>query len=277
MLKKIFCATALVAALIVCQAVAQDITQAPKPAISDYVRVQGAAPSSVRVPFAQTPGIAAPPANCSPCLFYGGDIDPGAAGANGLASETDLIVFGDPYGAAVFSPFVIGKHFKHQPGHGKHWSVTGLFANTLSIFGTLDPATCFWSINTGVAEGSGGTVVASGTDACTSTPTGRSAFGLTEFTVQVSGLTTIPLLGKGTYWMAVVPNCTNVNDGNCVDRFFESDAQTGLNAFGTPELVDQSFFDSSFFGFVFGNTTGVCGAGNGCDKFSDGVIGTVVH
>ncbi len=254
-------------------------SQAPKPAISDYVRVQGAAPGSQHVPFAQSPAVATPPANCSPCLFYGGDFDPNSAGANGLANENDLIVFpvgGNPYGAAVYAPFVVGKRVKGQVGHGKHWNVTGLFTNNLSVFGTLDPAQCFWSINTGVMAGSGGTVIASGEAACTSTPTGRSGFGLTEFTAQVSGLTGIPPLAAGQYWMIVVPECTNAGDGNCVDRFFESDAESGLNAFGTPEPVDMSFFDSNFFGFVFGPATSVCGSGNGCDKFSAGVIGTRV-
>lgn len=264
---KIFWAFVVVAALITCAA-AQDIRyQKAKPAISNYVRLNNHI-FQPRVGVSSPP----PPSYCSPCLFYGGDLDLSAGGQNGLASETDLIIPGSPYGAAVYSPFTVPK--KGVKGKAD-WSVVGLFANSLTFNGVLDPPTCFWTINSGVSAGSGGTVVATGTDSCASTPTGRSDFGLTEFTINIAAVTGGPTLEEpSTYWEAVVPQCTNASDFNCFTRFFESDAETGLNAFGPPEPVDDSFFDSAFFGASFQPTTTTCGAGNGCDAFSAGVDGT---
>jgi hypothetical protein len=166
----------------------------------------------------------------------------------------------------------------------KGWEVTGLFTNNLSYYGVLDQApttpkaAAFYSINEDVTEGSGGTVVASGTAAATSIPTGRSFFTLTEYTVQVTGLS-IPL-AEGSYWMAVVPICTNSADTDCDGPFFLSDVEyinvTPTNAYGPAEPVDASYFDSLYFGYSFFPTNGPTGAcmGVGCDAFSAGVLGS---
>ena len=87
---------------------------------------------------------------------------------NGLANENDAIVGGSPYGAATFQNF--------------NWAggtVTGLATNNLS---GLNPTTAYWEIRSGVSEGNGGTLVASGTGATTNQATGRSDFGFNEYT-----------------------------------------------------------------------------------------------
>jgi hypothetical protein len=170
------------------------------------------------------------------------------------------LVPGTPYGAAVWVPFTVPA--------GETWDVTGLFTNDLSTYGVLDQGTeptsvAFWSINEEVFAGNGGTVVDSGTSPATSTPTGRAAFGLTEYTVQVKGLSIT--LTPGTYWMSVVPICTNAADPYCDGVFFfESDVEyintTPTNAFGPAEPVDASYFDSPFFGLSFNPTYGPVGA-----------------
>ena len=249
----------------------------PKPAISDYGPF-------TKINFSKTntkPAIAGKCGNPSePCLFYGGDFvfDPFYPPnlANGLANETTLNVPGTPYGAATWVPFTVPA--------GTGWTVTGLFTNNQSTYGVLDQypttptAAAFWSINQGVSPGNAGTVIASGTSAATSRPTGRAAFGLNEYTVQVTGLNFV--LAPGKYWMAVVPLCTNPNDAYCQGVFFESDVEyinvKPAHAEGPPEPVDQSFFDSPVFGVTFTQTnsgTGACG-GSGCDAFSAGVLGT---
>ena len=213
------------------------------------------------------------------CLFYGGDflfnpLYPPSL-ANGLSNENNLLVGGTPYGAATWVPFTVPE--------GQTWKVTGLFTNNLSEYGVLDQAplvpeaAAYWSINEGVEPGVAGTVVASGISPATSTPTGRGAFALNEYTVQVTGLSFD--LTAGTYWLIVVPLCTNTADPYCGGVFFLSDVEylnvTPTNAFGPPEPTDAAFFDSPFFGLSFNPTNGPLGAcaGSGCDAFSAGVLG----
>jgi len=211
------------------------------------------------------------------CLFYGGDFLYDAVYpfiANALANETTVEVPGSPYGAATWVPFTVPA--------GETWYVTGLFTNNLASYGVLDQGTeptsvAYWSINEGLYPGNGGTVVDSGTSPATSTPTGRAAFGQTEFTVQVTGLRIT--LTAGSYWMAVVPICTNTANPYCDGVFFLSDVEyintTPTNAFGPAETVDASLFDAPYFGLSFDPANGPLGAcaAEGCDAFSAGVIG----
>lgn len=216
-----------------------------------------------------------------PCLFYGGDFntDPLLSPflPNGLSNENDLVNSGTPYAAAVWVPFTVPA--------GKGWKVSALFANNLSSFGVLDQtpntpaAAAYYAVSSGVSSGNPGTLIDAGIAAATSTPTGRSAFGLTEYTIEVTGLNFE--LAPGTYWMAVVPQCTNSANPQCHGRFFLSDVEY-VNALpngnGPPEPEDQSFFDSSLFFAAFEPTYGPAGAcfGEGCDAYSAGVIGTEI-
>jgi len=189
-------------------------------------------------------------------LFYGGDFDPNNPNANGLANENDAIVGGNPYGAATYQNFIIPA--------GQTWNVTGLFTNNLS---QLTPTSGYWEIRSGVSEGNGGTLIASGTGAVTNTPTGRSGFGYTEYHNQVA---VDPLLNCGpnnpcVYYIAVVPDCPQ-----CGGRSFNSNT-FGENSIGQ-ENINEQFFNSSFFGanFTNANNEGVF------QSFSAGVIGTIV-
>ena len=122
--------------------------------------------------------------------------------------------------------------------------------------------------------------MASGISAATSTPTGRAAFNLREYTVQVTGLTFD--LTPGSYWMIVVPLCANTGDPFCTGTWFQSDVEyinvKPRNAFGPPEPIDASFFDSPFFAMTFFPANSPVGAclGSGCDAFSPGVLGQKV-
>ena len=164
------------------------------------------------------------------CAFYGGDLNLGDPNQNGLANENDAIVGGSPYGAAVYQNF--------NWGGG---SVTGLATNNLS---GLNPTTAYWEIRSGVSEGNGGTLIASGTAATSNQATGRSDFGFNEYTNFVSVNVS---LGAGQYWMAVVPN----DPGNA-NRSFNSDTD-GTNSIGS-QTSNQQFFNSAFFGANFTNT-----------------------
>jgi hypothetical protein len=108
----------------------------------------------------------------------------------------------------------------------------------------------------------------SGTNGATVTATGRSGFGLIEYTVQVSGLSLLLPTGT-TYWLSVQPIGNN-------SQISYNSSTVGLNCVGTPcGNNDNAFFNSASFGFNFHTTTDPqFGPGN--IDFSDGVIGTVV-
>ena len=281
MLKTALCSIALAAAVILIAqpAAAQNYKQTPPMrTIQDY----GPFTSSSVEKNTATPATKSAGGQCGnpagSCLFYGGDFlnDPLYPPflPNGLANENDLLIPGTPYGAATWVPFTVPA--------GQTWDVTGLFTNNFSSYGVLDQgaeptAVAFWSINEEVFAGSAGTVVDSGTSPATSTATGRSSFGLNEYTVQVTGLSIT--LTAGTYWLSVVPICTNTADPYCDGVFFLSDVEylntTPTNAYGPAEPVDSAFFDSPAFGLSFDPTAGSVGAcgGEGCDAFSAGVLG----
>ena len=177
-------------------------------------------------------------------LFYGGNFNPNDPNANGLANENDAIVNGNPYGAAVYQNFIIGSN--HQ------WQVTDLFTNELT---GQNPTTAYWEIRSGISEGNGGTLIASGTapDNLIGNPNG---------TVMNKVAVNVPL-GTGTYWFAVVPQAPNdPSRGFSANTF-------GQGSIGN-QMLDQQYWNSPFFGanFTNANNEGVF------PSFSKGVIGT---
>lgn len=188
--------------------------------------------------------------------FYGGDFDNNNALAHGLANETDGTVSGSPYGAATFQNFVVS---------GNSINVTGLFTN--NIMDITPPATAYWEIRSGVSEGNGGTLIASGDGADMLTATGRERNGRLEYTNLVNGLGVS--LTPGTYWFAVVPESPN----DPVGRSFNTNSLEGLNTVGT-QISNEQYFDSAFFGFNFTNAnTQIADA---FPTFSSGVYADVV-
>ena len=194
----------------------------------------------------------APPAACNPCLYYSGDFNPNDADANALANEQDAIVSN----SQIYKPVT----------PDQSWLVTGLLENTLS---QLTPTSAVWEIRTGVSEGNGGTVYASGSGTPTQTATGRSGFGFTEYTDFVTVSPSVLLHAGVTYWINVTPVCLV-----CVGRAFESNALpagSAANRVGPPDVLNQSFWNSSFFGENFTNANN----GGVFPLFSFGVKGTL--
>jgi hypothetical protein len=252
--------TALIAALIP-MAMAQDGRSVPA-SLGEMMQSHGNPPvMSPQWKPASHPTI---PSYCKPCLYYTGDFNSSNSNANGLANEADLIVPDSHIYTAI--PFY----------HPNGASVTGLFVNSLDTVGVEDPAMDPWDIRTGVSSGNGGTSAASGTAKSTDTPTGRSGFGLTEYTHLVK-FKAVTLTKKGKYWTNVTPQCTNANDSNCGSaRYFESDEEDDpnpINHVGTcKNILGDSFWNSTSFGENW-VLTGPSVCGIGCDEFSTGVLG----
>jgi len=194
---------------------------------------------------------ACPMINGQTCLFYGGDFDPNDPNANGLTNETDSYVNGDPYGSAIYQNFV----------YDGNSPITGLFTNNFIASNSI-PKNGYWEIRSGVSEGNGGTLVASGTNPLINAPTGLNAFG---YPIYTNAVTFSPLvLNAGTYWLAVVPECNPTCGGN--SRSFNANT-FGLNSIGT-QINDEQFLNSSDFGanFTNANNEGVF------QTFSSGVL-----
>jgi len=214
------------------------------------------------------------PGYCNPCLFYGGDFDPSSPAADTFANE-NIIPGNFQTLSQIYSPFVVPQ--------GQTWNVTGLLINTISYPTGLDPVATPWEIRTGIpiGGGNGGTLVASGTNNATMTPTGRSLNGVPEYTVVVTWNTPV-VLQPGTYWENVTPQCTNSNNPQCTAQgftgFLESDMETmyGFNGYGPAEPWQDSFWNAPVFGLFWANTYQVhLQRGEpGGDAFSAGVIGT---
>jgi hypothetical protein len=255
MTNKMFWSTALMAVLVAClslsaaaQQVYRGIAQAGAPAVGT-----------------EEPCIA------DTCVFYSGDFDAAGQNPNGLWNNTST---GFGITGTVYVPFTVPKKFKGAKGK-TDWNVQGLFVNEQMDIGSASTAS--WSIVQGVASGgnpNGGQVktICSGTGTPTLTATGRSAFGLLEYTILVTGIS-CPTLEAGTYWMTLVPTVPSLA--------YLSDVEdsTPANAEGPGiSVIDDSFFYSPSFGFNSFTPTAptVCG-GIGCDNFSVGVIGTATH
>jgi hypothetical protein len=207
-------------------------------------------------------GVSVPPPSCNPCLFYGGDLNPSDANADGFSDENTLLIDGSSTYGAVTIPA------------GANASVTGILVNVLAT-AAFDPFTATYDIRQGVSEGSGGSEVSSGSGSVAVAATGRNAFGYQEYTVTVtfSSVTLVP----GEYWFNVTPQCTNTLDGSCsVFRQFASNTTQETNAVnGAWQPDGEIFWNSVYFAETWANW---CDSSIGlnseqCDWLSFGLVG----
>ncbi len=204
-----------------------------------------------------------PPSYCHPCLFYGGDLDPSNPNSGALLDEDT-----SEQQATTYVPFYVP--------NGQVWTVTGLFSNVLSNSEYIIPEQIEWSISTGMSAGDSGTLLASGTAHASWTLTGRSLYGMPEYTA-LGKLTpeTAVTLTTGVYWMTAVPVCTQFGNGHCIAAtYLLSDVEDvpAPNHKGI-QPNDDSFFNAPpqySYSPAWG-PSGACGAG--CDRFSAGLLG----
>jgi len=227
---KIFLLTAALAAILTLPAAAQK-----KPPISQHLA--GSLEAS-QLGFSGTP-----PALCSPCLFYGGDLNPADLNAAGTSNENTLLILG---GSSTYAPYTVPS--------GATEKITGILFN-IQASANFDPNTASYDIRTGIAPGYGGTSLASGSAAPQVQPTGRALLGFTEYTVYV--LLPAPLtLTSGEYWFNLTPACTDgATDGSCyVGRFFFSNTTQNTNSIvGAAQPEESMYLNSAFYGISWTN------------------------
>lgn len=267
MVKKVLCSLALVAALslVSLTASAQDIrATGPAAAVSERVIVPPS-PGEWIAPLLVPQHGTTQPTRCSPCLWYGGDLNPSSSAAQGFANENTVLVSTTTTFAAFRVPA------------GQDWAATGAIVNVLSNNGgVLDPKQAVWAFTKGISNGNAGTTIATGTASAAVSATGRTAFGLTEYTVAVQ-FPKVALMGQGpagsAYWVSVVPQCTNTGDSSCTSaEFFLSDTDL-TNQFGPADPNFAGFFNSAHFS---DNYAPLCTVNSlGCEWSSAGVLGTV--
>jgi hypothetical protein len=206
-----------------------------------------------------------PPPLCSPCLMYGGDLNPTDPNAAGLSDEDTLLIPGSSTYAAYTVPAGITA------------GVTGILVNVQASV-NFDPQSASYDIRTGVSEGDGGTSIASGTGGILVAATGRNFIGLNEFTVFLHLPATV-FLSEGEYWINITPQCTNgATDGSCYEgRIFVSNTTQDTNGvFAGAQPTGSAYLNSSYFGFTWANW---CDSSLGLNSFqcravSYGLTGT---
>jgi hypothetical protein len=208
-----------------------------------------------------------PPGLCSPCLFYGGDLNVTDTNAAGFSDEDTLMVTGSSTYTAYNVP------------SGVNVGITGILVNVQSSV-NFDPKRASWDVRSGVSEGNGGTSVASGSGTISVAATGRAFNGLNEYTLLVR----IPTLylSAGEYWFNVTPECTNgAKDGSCYQgrSYLSNTTQNTNGVFAGAQPAGSMYLNSSYFGYTFANW---CDAAlglnsNQCRAASFGLTGSAHH
>jgi hypothetical protein len=187
-------------------------------------------------------------------LWYNGNFD-------GRDSQLNAYYVSTNY-SALYDNFIVAS--------GQTWTVTDVYSNDLIAVGITQ---AYWEIRSGVSAGNGGTLVAGGiTSPASQTATGRSGFGLNEYTIDVSGISGVTLTA-GTYWLTVAPVIPNG-----VGQAYVT-TTSGAGAVGLPAGNDGTSYVYSPVGaggenFVSTNDPSLLGPGTW--DFSMGVSGTVV-
>lgn len=118
------------------------------------------------------------------------------------------------------------------------WDVSGLWSNNRLETQAITQA--YWEIRSGVSAGNGGVLVDYGVKDATLTPTGRTVYGVPEYTVSVAGLNVS--LNEGKYWLGLAPDV----DG---EEWLPYIATTsGANAVGTPAGTNGNAFYTGWYG-----------------------------
>jgi hypothetical protein len=209
--------------------------------VSKPTLAQGAAANTQASQFPVTDTIERPTGGI---LWYNGDLN-----GPGLANEQNTSIGEVNH---VYDDFLVTD--------SGGWDVTAVFSDNLE---NTNVTGATWEIRQGISAGNCGILIDSGmTMTPVVTPTGRSAFGFTEYQIEVTGLAVHLPFSAGLYWLNVTP----IGDGT--GRSFDS-ITSGANCVGTPCGNDQNAFFSSSGPPPFGPSCSPVP-----EDFSMGVIGS---
>jgi hypothetical protein len=145
---------------------------------------------------------------------------------NGLASERNTIVTD----ARVYDDFSLPSGYDR---------VTGLLGQ-FYLSAVLVNAPVYWEIRQGAAPGTGGTLIASGTQGGATYTAIGSGFGFTIYEIRMKLDTPVTLASNTVYWMTMAPV------GNGSGRAFVA-TTSGAGAIGSPTGGNNALFDSPQF------------------------------
>jgi len=177
-------------------------------------------------------------------VWFNGSFD----NVNGLASERNTLVSD----ARTYDNFSLPSGYNQ---------VTGLLGQ-FYLTNDLVSRPVYWEIRQGAGPGTGGTLIASGTQSgATYTAIGQG-FGFTIYEIRMKLDTPVTLASNTVYWMTMAPV------GNGDGRAFVC-TTSGAGAIGSPIGGDDGLFDSTYFGFVWTPANQILG--EGVANFSYGV------
>ena len=145
---------------------------------------------------------------------------------NGLASERNTVVTD----ARTYDNFSLPSGYNQ---------VTGLLGQ-FYLTSNLVNAPVYWEIRQGVAAGTGGTLIASGTQGGATYTAIGSGFGFTIYEIRMTLDNPVNLAPNTVYWMTMAPV------GNGSGRAFVT-TTSGAGAIGSPTGGNNALFDSPQF------------------------------
>jgi hypothetical protein len=159
---------------------------------------------------------------------------------NGLASERNTQVSD----ARTYDNFSLPSGYNQ---------VTGLLGQ-FYLSAVLVNAPVYWEIRQGAAPGTGGTLIASGTQSGATYTAIGSGFGFTIYEIRMKLDNPVNLSPNTVYWMTMAPV------GNGSGRAFVC-TTNGAGAIGAPIGGDDGLFDSAYFGVSWGAARDFVGEG----------------
>jgi len=159
---------------------------------------------------------------------------------NGLASERNTVVTD----ARTYDNFSLPSGYNQ---------VTGLLGQ-FYLTSDLVNAPVYWEIRQGAAPGTGGTLIASGTQGGATYTAIGSGFGFTIYEIRMKLNNPVNLAPNTVYWMTMAPV------GNGSGRAFVA-TTNGAGAIGSPIGGDDGLFDSTYFNVSWGAASSFVGTG----------------
>ena len=159
---------------------------------------------------------------------------------NGLASERNTVVTD----ARTYEDFSLPSGYN---------VVTGLLGQ-FYLSAVLVNAPVYWEIRQGAAPGTGGTLIAAGTQGGATYTAVGSGFGFTIYEIRMKLDTPVTLESNTVYWMTMAPV------GNGSGRAFVC-TTNGAGAIGSPIGGSDGLFDSAYFSVSWGAAANIVGTG----------------